>query len=121
MTALFLCATSVAVARSERRHGTAGSVKPVTSDAARVVGEQVNRDRWRRRCGLDVMNVVERRQQRVELAVFDGLLTRDFECRLRFSPAIIDASIHGFIQNAAIDADQTPREMIVNWRLRARR
>src|SRR4051794_29663261 len=67
------------------------------------------------------MNVVERRQQRVELAWPRCLLSRDLERGFRFVVAIIDAAIDRFILDAAIDADQPPREVIVNRRLRAGR
>lgn len=90
-------------------------------DAGGIVSKQMNRNR---RCignGLNIVNVVGRRQQCIELAGLQPSLPRDFQlCACRI-PAIVEPPVDGFILNTAVYPDETPGEMIMNGRSSAGR
>ena len=67
------------------------------------------------------MDVVGWRQQRVELAAPQLLPLRDLELRQRRITAIVETAVDRFVLSAAIDADETPGEVIVDRRGRAGR
>ena len=90
-------------------------------DTRGVVREQMDGDRRRVRDRADVVNVVSRRQQRVELAAAELLTLRDLEPRARWIAAIVEAAVDRFVLPAAIDSDQSPREMVVHRRRRTDR
>jgi len=93
----------------------------VPPDAGGIVCEQMNRNRWCIGKGFNVVNVVGRRQQRIEFAGLQPSLARDFQlCACRIA-AVIEAPVDGFILNAAVYADKTPGEMIMNGRSSAGR
>src|SRR4029079_13158316 len=68
--ALHLRARRVAVPRAERLHFAGGGLEAMPPDTGGVGGEQVNRDRRHVRQRPHVVDVVHRRQQRVELPFY---------------------------------------------------
>ena len=78
-----LVAGHVDVARAKRRALAGVRVVGVAPDAAGVVGQQVDRDRGLRRGGADAVDVVGRRDERVEVARARARGSRRARCRRR--------------------------------------
>src|SRR6185295_2061013 len=81
-----------------------------------VVREQMNRDRRRFGDCLHEVNVVGRREERVEVAWSQCLTSRDLELRTARVASVVETAVDGFVLAATIDADETPREVIVDGR-----
>ena len=69
---------------------------------------------YRRR--LDVVNVVERRQEWVELAAFERLAFGDLQIRPGRIPSVVQSPVDDFVLDSAVDADQAPGQVIVHRR-----
>ena len=60
------------------------------------------------------MNVVRRRNERIEVARHELVLLRNLELRPRRVAPVIEPAIDRLVLLAAIHPDQPPREMIVH-------
>jgi hypothetical protein len=65
------------------------------------------------------VNVVGGRNERIEVARVEYLLFRDLELCVRFVARVVEAAVDGFVLRSSVEADETPREMIVHRRRRA--
>src|SRR5207247_6282684 len=96
-------------ARVARRRGVR-----VAPDAAGVVREEMNGDGGRGRRRADAMDVVARRNQRVEVARLEGASLHEREL------AVLER-VDLLVLRPAIEADEAPREVVVHGCLRAGR
>ena len=111
---VLVCAVDVDVARPERRRLAGAGVVRVAPHAAGVVGQQVDRDRRLGRGRAHAVDVVARREQRVEVAGRERARAR------RARVAAVVARVDLLVLGAAVEPDEAPREVVVDRRLRRR-
>src|SRR5262245_30374371 len=114
LSARVVAALHVRIPRPERRNCARIGVVLVPPYARCVVGEEMNGHGGCVRDRFHVVDVAVRRQQRIELSRLHRLLRSHSQNGFVLLAAIVKPRVGRVELRAAIDADETPRQMIVH-------